>query len=107
MTEAYEIQEEETMCYCCMRRPLNGELKQRASSLAPMLLPYCDECLNANADPEWMISAVLSDHDGAFQDAGDRFGSKVVYWDGHYITVGEFCTQGGYRASPDAYRDRA
>lgn len=95
--------EDDLMCYCCMRPAEEGTLKHRASSLSPMLLPYCEDCLSANADPEWTISSVLSEHDGDPRRAGDLFSAKVLYWKGAYITVGEFCARGEYRRRQEEY----
>lgn len=83
-------------CYCCFRMYKSSDLKHRASSLSAMTLPYCEKCLDAGADPTWMIDSLLAEDAGYGIDGMQDILSKVVYYDGHYMTVSEYVNAGGH-----------
>lgn len=90
-------------CYCCFRMYKSSALKHRASSLSAMTLPYCEECLDAGADPTWMIDSILAEDDGHSVGGTQDVASKVVYYAGRYMTVAEYVNAGGYSTFGDQH----
>lgn len=88
-------------CYCCFRTYKSSDLKHRASSLSAMTLPYCEHCLDAGADPTWMIDSILAETDGHITRGAQDVASKVVYYAERYMTVAEYVNVGGYIAFGD------
>lgn len=77
-------------CECCMRQ---GEIAGVASSsLGPLSLAYCRECLDAGAEPKWLIENTIvccsgRSHMSAGWDSAIQFFENDAYHPASEIDV--------------------